>query len=121
MVRRLIALAFTCLTLLNYVLVQAQDITIETTRLLPSECSGRFIEHVLDYTTTPSSLPIKLFESNGSGLAVNDLNQDGWIDIVLANLYGNSTILWNEGDLHFRKQELVTGGRTRAVTIVDVD
>lgn len=85
------------------------------------ECAGHFIEHFLDHTTQPVQLPIQTFESNGAGLALNDLDRDGWIDIVLANLSGGETILWNKGNLVFEKQILPSGTGTRGVTTVDVD
>lgn len=61
-----------------------------------------------------------LFDSNGSGTAINDLDGDGDLDIVLANLDHENTILWNEGDLRFRAQRL-PHGNSRSVAIVDVD
>ena len=63
----------------------------------------------------------RLFDSNGSGLAVNDLDGDGDPDIVLANLSGPATVLWNQGGLTFEKQALPMVHRTRAVALVDVD
>ncbi|HRW50807.1 MAG TPA: VCBS repeat-containing protein, partial [Caldilinea sp.] len=63
----------------------------------------------------------RLFDSNGSGLAVNDLDGDGDIDIVLADLAGPVSILWNEGDLRFARQELSLLRKARAVALVDVD
>jgi hypothetical protein len=99
----------------------AQDLTIEKTPLQNSECSGAFIEHTLDHITMPQVFPIKMFDSNGSGIALNDLNQDGWIDIVLANLGDNSSILWNDGDLVFHRDELLMSSHARAVNIVDID
>ena len=86
-----------------------------------SECSGRFVTHVLDHVTLVDDLPIEMFESNGSGLAINDLNNDGLLDIVLANLDDPETILWNDGNLEFTRQILNIPGSTRAVTIIDAD
>jgi hypothetical protein len=83
-------------------------------------CLGRFIEHELPHTTAIRGLP-RSYESNGSGVAINDLNQDGWLDIVLGNLYGPSTILWNQGGLRFRAEPFAPTGQTRAVALVDVD
>lgn len=60
------------------------------------------------------------FEANGGGVALNDLDRDGDLDIVLANHADPNTILWNEGDLTFRAQPLGEGD-SRAVAIVDVD
>jgi hypothetical protein len=84
-------------------------------------CTGAFIAHDLEHTTT-AALPVpRLFDSNGSGLAINDLDGDGDQDIVLADLAGPLSILWNEGDLQFSRQELATVRKARAVALVDVD
>lgn len=87
----------------------------------PSACSGRFVVHELDHVTTvPGGDAVRQFEANGSGLAINDLDNDGDLDIVLANHAGMNSILWNEGELNFRVERL-THGDSRGVTIVDVD
>jgi hypothetical protein len=84
-------------------------------------CSGTFVAHDLEHITT-AALPIpRLFDSNGSGLAVNDLDDDGDQDIVLANLAGPAQILWNQGELRFTQETLPLVRRARAVAIVDVD
>jgi hypothetical protein len=85
------------------------------------ECINTFIEHSLPHTTVTRSNVVRFYESNGSGVAINDLNHDGLLDIVLGNLNGPNTILWNEGALSFRAEEFMPTGRTRAVNIVDVD
>ncbi|MBK8034299.1 MAG: CRTAC1 family protein [Chloroflexi bacterium] len=85
-------------------------------------CSGAFIEHLLPHTTQSRGSTVRFYESNGSGLAINDLNGDGLLDLVLGNLDGSNRILWNEGDLTFRAQEFPRPtGRTRAVQTIDVD
>ena len=61
-----------------------------------------------------------MFDSNGAGLAIGDLDNDGDQDIVLANLKGQSAVFWNEGAMTFRKQEFPRGD-SRAVAVVDVD
>lgn len=87
----------------------------------PAQCSGQFIRHELAHITHTNQIPVRLFDSNGSGLAIQDLNDDGWLDIVFANLDGEETLLWNEGQLQFRRQALPFPGRTRSVIILDVD
>ncbi|MCA0452575.1 MAG: FG-GAP-like repeat-containing protein [Chloroflexi bacterium] len=85
------------------------------------QCSGTFIRHTLDHiTTVPSGNRVRMFEANGGGVAINDLDNDGDMDIVLANHAGKNTILWNEGGLAFRTEHL-PHGESRAVTVVDVD
>lgn len=84
-------------------------------------CSGQFVAHDLDHTTTvPGGNRVRMFEANGGGVAVNDLNNDGQLDIILTNQAGMNTILWNEGNLHFHTERMAHGD-SRAVTTVDVD
>ncbi len=102
----------------------AQDVPIQIESIaLTSEqtCSGTFVTHELDHiTTVPGGDKVRAFEANGGGVAINDLDNDGDLDIVLANHAGMNSILWNEGALKFRK-EAMTVGDSRAVTIVDVN
>jgi len=84
-------------------------------------CTGAFVAHDLDHTTRSGRPVPRLFDSNGSGLAVNDLDGDGNLDIVLADLAGPVSILWNLGQLRFERQELSMVRRARAVALVDVD
>lgn len=86
----------------------------------PAACRGAFVPHALDFTTEVRGEPIRMFDSNGAGVAVGDLDNDGDIDIVLANLGGPNAVLWNEGGLTFRKQEFPYGD-ARSAGIVDVD
>ncbi len=84
-------------------------------------CGGHFVAHQLDHTTAvPGGDEVRMFEANGGGVAINDLDNDADLDIVLANHAGPNTILWNEGDLNFRT-ERIAAGDSRAVNIVDVD
>lgn len=85
----------------------------------PRPCTGGFVPYALDYSTT-SAGRIAVYEANGAGLAIDDLDADGRPDIVMANLDGPNAILWNQGDFQFRRQDL-SFGRSRAVAIVDVD
>ena len=97
-------------------------VTVEAVALnARGDCSGAFISHQLNHITTPVALPIGFYDGNGAGLAVNDLDQDGWQDIVLADLGGDNAILWNEGGLQFRREALPSRAPARAVAIVDID
>ncbi|MBL8133255.1 MAG: CRTAC1 family protein [Anaerolineae bacterium] len=85
-------------------------------------CAGHFIAHLLPHTTQARGEVVRFYESNGSGLGINDLNNDGLLDIVLGNLDRANTVLWNQGGLTFRaEQPPGMIGRTRAVALVDVD
>ncbi|RME85298.1 MAG: CRTAC1 family protein, partial [Caldilineae bacterium] len=89
--------------------------------LAAGTCSGRFLPHTLEHTTTvPGGDTVRMFEANGSGVALGDLDGDGDIDIVLANHAGPNSILWNEGHLRFRREPLGEGD-ARAAAIVDLD
>src|SRR5690349_5368659 len=83
-------------------------------------CTDRFAAHTLDFTTTVRGERVHLFDSNGAGVAIGDLDDDGRPDLVFANLDGPDTVFWNAGDFQFRKQEL-DDTRSRAVNVVDVD
>ncbi|MCB9078625.1 MAG: CRTAC1 family protein [Anaerolineaceae bacterium] len=83
-------------------------------------CTGTFKEHTLDHTTSIAGDVVRMFDSNGSGLAVNDLDNDSDLDLVLANLKGDNAIFWNDGNLSFRKETLPYGD-ARAANIIDVD
>ncbi|MDE2747426.1 MAG: CRTAC1 family protein [Chloroflexota bacterium] len=84
-------------------------------------CSGAFIAHTLDHVTTPTSQPVGFYDSNGAGLAINDLDNDGLLDIVLANLAGDNAILWNRGELRFERQALPSATPARGAAVIDVD
>jgi enediyne biosynthesis protein E4 len=83
-------------------------------------CEGAFVTHTLDHTTAVLGERVHLFDSNGSGVAIGDLDGDGRLDLAFANLDGPNTLFWNQGNLRFRKQEL-DDTNSRAVNIVDVD
>jgi hypothetical protein len=98
-------------------------LTVETLPLAAAApaCSGTFIAHDLDhFTSVPGGDQVRMFEANGGGVGINDLDNDGDLDVVLANHAGMNTILWNEGNLNFRTERL-SHGESRAVTLVDVD
>ena len=97
-------------------------VEIETRLLIErGECSGDFLAHELDHITMPTAMPVGFYDSNGAGVAINDLDNDGWLDLVFANLAGDSAIFWNRGRLLFEKESLPSMNPARAANIVDVD
>ncbi|MGL4650811.1 MAG: FG-GAP repeat domain-containing protein, partial [Caldilineaceae bacterium] len=86
----------------------------------PLPCTGSVGEHDLEHVTTTNDGVIRMFQANGSGVAVGDLDNDGDHDIILGNLDGPNTLLWNQGELGFVKATF-GDANTRALTLVDVD
>ena len=63
---------------------------------------------------------ISTYISNGAGVAANDLDNDGDLDLVFASVDRESSILWNDGDLAFTSEPM-DATFTRGVAVVDVD
>ena len=82
-------------------------------------CEDRFVPFDLDHETRGPGASQSMFDGMGAGLAVGDLDGDGDDDIALANLSGESSVLWNLGNLEFERAPLIEG-RFRHVVIVDV-
>ncbi len=83
-------------------------------------CEDRFVPHNLGVTTGQRMREIRTYASNGAGLAANDLDADGDLDLVFASIDRDSSVLWNTGALQFTIQEL-DDQFTRAANTVDVD
>ncbi|MCS6826788.1 MAG: CRTAC1 family protein [Caldilinea sp.] len=94
--------------------------TVETSWKAPPACSDAFVAHRLDFIHGARLREISTYISNGAGVAVNDLDNDGDLDLVFASVDGQSAILWNEGGLRFT-QETLDARFTRGVATVDVD
>ena len=95
-------------------------VAVQPHQLSPFPCEDRFVPHPLDHITSIEGQVVRTYDSNGAGLAVNDLDSDGDLDLVLANLAGRNAIFWNDGNFAFRKQEF-PHGQSRGVSIVDID
>ena len=86
----------------------------------PAACGGGFAAIDLDHRIQWLGGRITNFDTIGSGLAVGDLDNDGDLDLVLANLARPSTVYWNDGGMRFRPEPLATGA-ARAVNAIDFD
>ncbi len=87
-----------------------------------SGCSAAFVTHRLDFTTGTRLREINTYISNGAGVAANDLDNDGDMDLVFASVDREAEILWNDGDLKFTPQPLDDRfGRGTAIVDVDAD
>ncbi len=95
--------------------------TMKATALkAPATCENRFVEHTLPFISGGRIREIATYISNGAGLAVNDLDGDGDLDLAFASIDGPAKILWNEGDFNFVPTDL-DAPFTRAAATVDVD
>ncbi|MCA9982785.1 MAG: CRTAC1 family protein [Anaerolineales bacterium] len=97
-------------------------IQVQTAPLLATAaaCTNRFAARTLNHMTGMAVARIGFFYSNGAGMAVNDLDNDGDNDLVLGNLLGPNHIFWNEGNWQFR-QAVLFEGSTRGLVAIDVD
>ena len=85
-------------------------------------CSDSFVTHRLDFTTGTRLREISTYISNGAGVAANDLDNDGDLDLVFASVDREAEILWNDGDLTFTPETLDDRfGRGAAIVDVDAD
>ncbi len=83
-------------------------------------CGGAFVAHDLGHLTSGPGDTASTFDGTGAGLALGDLDDDGDLDVVAANLSGSSSLLRNDGTGRFTAEELIVG-RFRHVAVLDVD
>lgn len=96
-------------------------VTVQASALASmSACGGTFVARDLDHQIESPSDPVLMFDGTGAGMAINDLDNDGDLDIVLANLVASSAIFWNQGNLEFEKETL-DQKNARGAAAVDVD
>ena len=94
---------------------------VKTSQLASQEiCVDSFIPHKLSFANGLRVREIGLYINNGSGLAVNDLDNDGDLDIVFAAIDREVGIFWNQGNLGFEEERLDEKFPRGAAT-VDVD
>jgi hypothetical protein len=84
-------------------------------------CEHTFVARDLDHITMgPGGEVVREFEANGGGVAINDLDNDGDLDLILTNHRDPNTVFWNEGDLTFTAERMPLGD-SRAVNVIDLD
>ncbi len=84
------------------------------------DCSETFTGHDLEHVTQGRGQVTAMTDGTGAGVLLEDLDDDGLVDIVLPNLSGETSILWNEGGLQFERRSLIKG-RFRQALSADVN
>lgn len=102
------------------------NVSVEAQSLQTGKCGTGFLERPLTHSTKARGGDRTVFDSNGSGVAVGDLDGNGFSDVVLGNLAGAVSVLWNQGEFVFETSTLTTTfglpeSNTRAVQMVDVN
>jgi hypothetical protein len=104
--------------------VQVEMAPLATATSSTGACEDAFVTHQLPFATGTRLREISTYISNGSGVAANDLDGDGDLDLAFAAVDGPNTILWNEGGgpagWQFTAEEL-DDRFGRGVATVDVD
>jgi hypothetical protein len=101
--------------------LQGNNVRVQETELLNQEiCINSFIPHKLSFANGMRVREIGLYLNNGSGLAINDLDDDDDLDIVFTAVDREVGIFWNQGNLQFEEERL-DEKFPRGVAVVDVD
>jgi len=114
---------FASILLLGACRVQGDTVHVKvknTPLTAPEICMDAFIPHKLSFANGMRVREIGLYLNNGSGLAINDLDNDGDLDIVFAAVDREVGIFWNQGNLEFEEERL-DEKFPRGAAIVDVD
>ncbi len=97
-------------------------VTVTAVPLAAGQCGGGFAAHDLPHEIEVASPRVFNYDSLGAGLAAGDLDNDGDVDLVLANLDGPTALLWNEtepgGGLRFRRRDLTGAESSRPTSAV---
>lgn len=130
--QHLISVAF-CASLLLTACSGAQNVAISTPAPIAATtlthmpftahatpCGTMFVRHELPHITTGDSAGTYVYASNGSGLAVGDVNGDGNDDVIFGNIAGTVTLFLNDGQMHFTPISTDLQD-VRALAIVDTD
>ena len=103
-------------------------VTVTAWPLAVGQCDASFAAWDLPHEIEVASPRVFNYDSLGAGLATGDLDNDGDIDLVLANLDGPTALLWNEtapgGTLRFLRRDLTDAASskpTSAVLAVDAN
>jgi enediyne biosynthesis protein E4 len=105
----------------------AAPISIASDKLVKGSCGVGFRPHTVQHTTQAHGLKVLPYDTNGSGLALGDLDDDGRVDLVLGDLRAETSVLWNDGGFRFTRRALdgldgrLPESDTRALQTVDVD
>ncbi|MFK7920149.1 MAG: CRTAC1 family protein [Ilumatobacter sp.] len=100
------------------------DAIVSSTPHVASVCEASFVRHDLDHTTTPRGDVTAMVDGTGTGVYADDLDDDGLVDIVLTNLSGETSLLWNvtvPGDAPTFERAVLDTGRFRQVVAADLD